>query len=163
MKWVKSFFRGILFSFLIISTPVHAGIDDKLTPYYYNYMLFVKMNCSGPLYKYTNLIGVSINFGDLEKISPGKNYAGLTEYKSNRLNNYYSAEITIDKKAWDKDLNEEEKIALIFHELTHALFKYPDLRNKKNAHHYMYYQINTVSKEELYKQVVKLLGQVCYH
>jgi len=57
-----------------------------------------------------NITDIPINFGTLEGRRVGVCYTWSSGYR----------EIEIDKKQWEKELTEDQKYALIFHELGHC-------------------------------------------
>lgn len=166
-KLLKSSIRILFILSLLIAIPTAKGeINSVFIPYYDSYMFFVTTSCTDNQYK-KNLI-LTMNFGDLshQKMDDGKieSLAGLTSsyfYKIQGTNIVmYYADILIDRRNWNIAGN-DERIALIYHELMHAYFRYPDLKDKSYAFHFMYYTTSPVPLQKLNEQMVELLGLLC--
>lgn len=156
---LRSTFSITLIVLLLISESfAKTQILPEFTQYYDKYMIHVKEICKPEQYRY--IVNLTINFGDLRK----QHYAGLTESNEYRYSystkDFFDVHITIDKRNWDQ-APDDEKLALIYHELSHALFNYPDLKDKKWAFHFMYYTTRYVPIPETERQVVELLGIIC--
>jgi hypothetical protein len=149
-----------LFLFLLVLTPCVASEGDiPLRPYYESYMSVVNQHCDK--YQYRNILGLTIQFGDLAK----QGYAGVT--KSMQITLFktftvgYEEIITIDEHTWNW-ADENERVALMYHELTHAYFGYPDLREDKDAHNFMYYTTRFISEQDVNSQLNELLVGICH-
>lgn len=160
---IKKIFRSTFFIVFIVFMLISESfattqVLPEFMPYYNKYMTHVKEICKPNQYRH--IVNLVINFGDLRK----EHYAGLTsseEFKySYSKQIFFNVHITIDKQNWDQ-APDDEKLALIYHELSHALFDYPDLKDGKYAFHFMYYTTRYVSIPESERQVVELLGIIC--
>lgn len=159
MKFLYKCLRILIILSLLVSSPSSSNqITEEFLPYYNDFIFFLNNHCTDK--DYNHLLNLTLNFGDLSK----KDLAGETTYYTYAIKlttvQWYYADIVIDEKTWSK-MNQDEKFALIFHELTHALFFYPDLKDKKYRHHYMFYQVDRVSMKEFIRQINELLTMLC--
>lgn len=160
---IYKIFRSLfLISFIVLSLiaqpTAKCQILPVFTPYYNGYMVMVKSKCNSSQYRH--ILHIQIIFGDLSKL----NDEGLTTVLHYRIlfTNiiWHDVIITIDKKQWDI-ADEGERLQLMYHELTHAYFGYPDLRESKYQKHYMYYKMNNIEYDEISKQVLELISSIC--
>lgn len=138
--------------FLITLIPF-KHINKDFASYYDSYMTIVNANCTPD--QHVNPTQLYIGYDDLSK----EHWAGVT----------YSLEgpiikkrfVFIDEHIW-KQTNENERVSLFFHELTHAYFNYPDISGRENEKHFMYDTSNDYSTPfETYQQLNELLEGLC--
>lgn len=138
-------------------------IEDIFMPYYNEFMSTMKVHCSDDQHR--KILDILIHFDDIIKTKEYKNDVGVTitsTYKVQLTNVvWYYETILIDKSNW-KSADEGEKFSLIFHELMHAVFGYPDLKKKKYIRHFMYYRTQPgIKVDQVRKQFLELLDVMC--
>jgi len=125
---------------------------DELKDYHDNYMTIINGNCKSS--QYINPWQFYMSFKDLSS----EGLAGATHYSDRYVSRRL---IWIDSSEW-KIYNEDEKISLVFHELTHAYFNYPDLSGYNNRAHFMYEGMNDLNnKFSTYQQLNELTKDLC--
>lgn len=144
--------------FLILSYIPYSSIQKDFQPYYDTYMFFVESNCNETQYEHPTQI--IIKFGDLSYYLNASGHithiAGLTRPDKRQTI------ITIDTPLWNS-YSKNDRMALMFHELSHALFLYPDLRDIKYRNHFMYYAPGAGSMNifEYYRQLDQFTTMMC--
>ena len=135
----------------------HAEIDKTFQPYYNEYMFFIQSSCLPKDYRYP--IRITIHFGKIKKNDNGYDIVGETTYYDS-MKIFHNADIIIDKEHWD-EASKTERFALIFHELTHAFFIYPDLKSPIYKYHFMYWTSNYVTIWNTKVQLMDILESRC--
>lgn len=161
---IRSTFSIIFIVLLLIGQSfATTQILPEFESYYNKFINHLNKQCTqDQIHAYRRINNLTINFGDLKK----QHYAGVTHsqlfrYTSDSKNrDYYDILIQIDMVNWAQ-APDEEKVALIYHELFHAYFDYPDLKDKKYAYHLMYYTTRYISMDEVERQVVELFDILC--
>lgn len=126
-------------------------IEKDFREYHEKYMMFVESMCKTEQLKYPwQFAMIYHNFSEKN----GEKKAGETT-SSNRFFNQRL--VMIDEYLW-KHGNENYRVSLAFHELTHAYFGYPDLRDPWFKDHFMfYYSSEQIDPFTVYKQLMDLL------
>jgi hypothetical protein len=143
---------------LLFLSPVET-INVDIAPYYESYMHFVEANCDKTQYRYP--LFLTMQFDNLLK----RGIVGETvsySYKL-KLSGYilHFSDIAIDSSDWNIS-NRSDRVALVFHELTHALFHYPDLYEEQYRYHFMFFSKEHLKEEDVKLQLVYLLGYLCH-
>lgn len=160
MKFLKNLPHYLLIAFIFIEYPsVNAQVNPVFQTYYNEYISLISKNCDHSQYRYPLII--TIRFDDLTK----QGYVGLTmsydyEFIVSKAIIHYS-DITIDERDWNRS-NDDDRFALIVHELTHAYFNYPDLKQEKNRGNFMYYSKEPLKRKDVQIQLKELLGILCH-
>ena len=164
MNFIKYFLRSLIRAIFIVSLLIQypsaiAQMNPVFQQYYNDYMFFIKTNCDDNQYR--NSLILTITFGDLSKqgfIGETKSYD--YEVIANKAILHYS-DIVIDKKDWDRS-SEDDRYAVIVHELTHAYFRYPDLHEEKYRKHFMFFSKENLKRHDVELQLLELLGILCH-
>ena len=149
----------MLIACILIEYPsVNAQVNPVFQPYYNEYMSLVKKNCNSG---YKNPLVVTIHFDDLTSLG----YVGVTvsydyEIIVTKSIIHYS-DVAIDEKDWNRS-NDDNRFALIAHELTHAYFDYPDLKQQKNHGHFMFFRKEPLKRKDVESQLNSLLRDLCH-
>lgn len=140
-----------IIAFIIVYIPIDY-VTPKVKDYYDTYDMIVKSNCSSDQYK--KFWRFAVLFKDLDK----EQLAGQANYTNQ---NNFQAIIFLNKNLWN-EANENEKVSLLFHELTHVYFGYPDLYESIYYDHFMYFQSRDhVSVFKTYEQLKVLTEALC--
>lgn len=143
---LKYFFVSLLTMFLVASFVPVNYVQDGLKPYYDDIMFLVKAECKSDQYWYPNK--VAIYFDNLEGVTVG----------SCEIRYPYEFRIKIDRKFFNSTDN-DTRLQLMAHELRHCLFQQHE--HSTDPRNYMYYDMNTISKWDLYQQIIQDLEKSC--
>lgn len=152
MSKIQRFLRIFLWSFILgvlvnttYSTFPSKFVDKELQPYVTQVQTIANMFCEP--YEMFLPNRTSVIFGEL-----GSDILGVC-YRTP-----FVWQIKIDKTAW-KTMPEDERQTLLFHELTHCLFKEKHVLDKYP--HYMNESIYKIPMEEVRTQFLQIVDKHC--
>lgn len=121
-------------------------------------MHFIEANCDKTQYRYP--LFLTMQFDNLLK----RGIVGETTSYNYRLytgQTIHYSDILIDTVDWNL-YSRDNKFRVVFHELTHALFYYPDLYDESHRYHFMYFMEQDISEQAVKIQLVNLLSYLCH-
>lgn len=150
---ISGILRSVTLAYLVSTSPVVTDINPAFQEYYNQYKEILVAHCE-PKY-YRDPLNLTLNFRNITR-----KHLGETTYYD-RYMVFHFADIEINKYHWFSRGFKKQRLPLIFHELTHAFFEYPDLKDEIFAHNYMFWVENDVSEQDTIKQFIEILDQTC--
>ena len=146
-------FTVIIYSLFLLSLGMYydtyyiQDVDPRIKPYYDEVLNIIKSKCNDDQYKHE---GFKIKLG---KVVDDNETVGIctTYIYSNKFN------IDLDEQYWN-NVNDLTRFHLFLHEAAHCFL---DIDHVEDNKHFMYYRLEYISKEELYKQFNEILEDKC--
>jgi Zn-dependent peptidase ImmA (M78 family) len=139
--------RSALWAFILLFglyriVPIHY-VDKGLESYVSDFEQLDKIYCPGG--ELPNQL--VIKFGDLSK----ENWLGVCKISPVR------SEVIFDKDYWT-NADEDDKISLVFHELSHCIL---DLDHVDDPNNYMYPSYTRMNRDVVIAQTIKNIKETC--
>jgi len=150
MSTTRKVYYSILGIIVLYLVAPFYSIDERLEPYLERYRFIAQSTCQEDFLFLPWRF--SLNFGEVDD----KKYVARTSKITNNL--YTKVIIVVDEKHFNK-LNEDERVSLIFHELTHYFYDHPDINDPD---HFMDDDKQyTGTKFDVYKQFKDIVEAQC--